>query len=65
MNDSNETIQEFLNSNKNKQFDEVEILGVMLTGQTPNFKALESEQSIRGASVGAIAQMVPFIKPEK
>lgn len=63
--DSNETIQEFLNSNKNKQFDEVEILGVMLTGQTPNFKALESEQFIRGASVGAIAQMVPYIKPEK
>lgn len=61
----NETIQEFLNLNKNKPFDEVKILGVMLTGQTKNFKALEDQDFIRGASVGATAQMVPYIKPEK
>ena len=60
-----ETIQKFLSSNKNKQFDEVKILGVMLTGQTQNFKALESQDFIRGASVGATAQIVPYIKPEK
>ncbi|MGG3805941.1 sigma factor regulator N-terminal domain-containing protein [Metabacillus fastidiosus] len=60
-----ETIQEFLNSNKNKQFDEVKILGLMLTGQTKNFKALENQDFIRGASVGATAQIVPYIKPEK
>ncbi|KOS63722.1 sigma factor regulator N-terminal domain-containing protein [Lysinibacillus agricola] len=64
-NENNETIQEFLNSNKNKQFDEVEILGVMLTGKTTNFKALENQDFIRGASVGATAQIVPYIKPEK
>ena len=64
-NGNNETIQEFLNSNKNKQFDEVKILGVMLTGQTQNFKALENQDFIRGASVGATAQIVPYIKPEK
>jgi hypothetical protein len=62
---NNETIQEFLNSNKNKQFDEVKILGVMLTGQPPHFKALENQEFIRGASVGATAQIVPYIKPEK
>ncbi|HHY73603.1 MAG TPA: hypothetical protein GX497_10350 [Bacillus bacterium] len=62
---NNETIQEFLNVNKNKQFDEVKILGVMLTGQTQNFKALENQDFIRGASVGATAQIVPYIKPEK
>ena len=62
---SNETIQEFLNANKNKQFDEVNILGIMLTGQTKNFKALESQDFIRGASVGATAQIVPYINPEK
>ncbi|PRS23487.1 hypothetical protein C6W19_26530 [Bacillus sp. RJGP41] len=61
----NETIQEFLNSNKNKKFDEVKILGIMLTGQTQNFKALENQDFIRGSSVGATAQIVPYIIPEK
>ncbi|MCU5474050.1 anti-sigma factor [Bacillus paranthracis] len=59
------TIQEFLKLNKNKQFDEVKISGVMLTGQTQNFKVLENQDFIRGASVGATAQIVPYIKPEK
>ena len=63
--ESNETIQEFLETNKDKPFDEVKILGVMLTGQTQNFKALENQDFIRGASVGATAQIVPYIKPEK
>ncbi|HDX9577179.1 TPA: sigma factor regulator N-terminal domain-containing protein [Bacillus pseudomycoides] len=62
---SDETIQKFLKSTKNKQFDEVKILGVMLTGQTKNFKALENQNFIRGASVGATAQIVPYIKPKK
>lgn len=64
-NGNDETIQKFLKLNKNKQWDEVGILGVMLTGQTQNFKALENQDFIRGASVGATAQMVPYIKPEK
>ncbi|MCI0767822.1 sigma factor regulator N-terminal domain-containing protein [Bacillus sp. TL12] len=62
---SDKTIQDFLKLNKNKQFDEVKILGVMLTGQTKNFKALENQDFIRGASVGATAPIVPYIKPEK
>jgi hypothetical protein len=64
-NESNETIQEFLETNKDKPFDEVKVLGVMLTGQTQNFKALENQDFIRGASVGATAQIVPYIEPEK
>ena len=64
-NESNETIQEFLETNKDKPFEEVKILGVMLTGQTQNFKALENQDFIRGASVGATAQIVPYINPEK
>lgn len=60
-----ETIEKFLASNKDKSFDKVKILGVMVTGQTQNFKALENRDFIRGASVGATAQMVPYIKPEK
>lgn len=65
VNGFNESIQEFLNSNKNKKFDEVKILGIMLTGQTQNFKALENQNFIRGSSVGATAQIVPYIKPKK
>ncbi|RLL40122.1 hypothetical protein D8M04_19465 [Oceanobacillus piezotolerans] len=65
VNGNNEAIQKFLDSNKNKQFDEVKILGVMLTGQTQNFRALEGQDFIRGASVGATAEIVPYIKPEK
>jgi len=60
-----ETIQKFLASNKDKSFDKVKILGMMVTGQTQNFKALENKDFIRGASAGATAQMVPYIKPEK
>lgn len=58
-------IQKFLKSNENKPFDQVKILGVMLTGKTENFKALENQNFIRGASVGVTAQIVPYIKPEK
>ncbi|MED2181705.1 sigma factor regulator N-terminal domain-containing protein [Bacillus wiedmannii] len=58
-------IQKFLKSNENKPFDQVKILGVMLTGKTENFKALENQVFIRGASVGVTAQIVPYIKPEK
>ncbi|MDX8363416.1 sigma factor regulator N-terminal domain-containing protein [Cytobacillus sp. IB215316] len=61
VNNNNDTIQEFLEFNKNKQFEEVNILGVMLTGQTQNFKALVNQDFIRGASVGATAQIVPYI----
>ena len=60
-----ETIQEFLKINKSKSFNDVEILGVMLTGKTESFKPLENEGFIRGASVGATAQIVPYIKPDK
>lgn len=62
---SNETIQKFLKLNKNKKFSEVKVLGVMLTGQTQDFNALENQDFIRGASVGATAQIVPYIKTDK
>lgn len=62
---SNETIREYLKENKSKEMTEVKILGVMLTGQTENFKALEKQEIIRGASVGTTAEIVPYIKPDK
>lgn len=33
--------------------------------KTENFKALENQEFIRGASVGVTAPIVPYIKPEK
>ncbi|RKD22952.1 hypothetical protein BEP19_12030 [Ammoniphilus oxalaticus] len=60
-----EGIQQFLEMNKDKSFDEVKVLGMMLTGQTQNFKALENQDFIRAASVGATAPIVPYIEPEK
>ena len=62
---NNEAIQKFLNENYTKPFDEVKILGVMLTGQTQSFKNLINKDFIRGASVGATAEIVPYIKPDK
>lgn len=62
---NDEAIEKFLKLNKDKQFDEVKILGVMLAGQAQNFKALENQKFVRGASVGATAQIVPYIKPGK
>ncbi|MED3728742.1 sigma factor regulator N-terminal domain-containing protein [Priestia endophytica] len=64
-NGNEETIQNFLQSNRNKPFEDVKVLGVMVTGQTKNFKSLENKSFIRGASVGATAQIVPYIKPTK
>ncbi|MGF9860079.1 sigma factor regulator N-terminal domain-containing protein [Priestia endophytica] len=64
-NGNDETIQDFLNSNKNKPFEDIKVLGIMVTGQTKNFKGLENKSFIRGASVGATAQIVPYIKPTK
>ncbi|MBG9812837.1 hypothetical protein ABD68_14930 [Bacillus endophyticus] len=64
-NGNDETIQDFLNSNKNKPFEDIKVLGIMVTGQTKNFKGLENKSFIRGVSVGATAQIVPYIKPTK
>lgn len=63
-NGTDEAIQQFLKENENKPFAEVPILGVLLTGQTQNFKDLEGQAFIRGASVGATTEMVPYIQPE-
>ncbi|MDV2686154.1 sigma factor regulator N-terminal domain-containing protein [Alkalihalophilus lindianensis] len=61
----NDAIQEFLVANEDALIEDVEVLGVMLTGQAQNLEALVGEDFIRGASVGAVAEMVPYITPEK
>ena len=64
-NNRNETIQDFLEEHANTPWEDVEILGVMVTGQTQHLEALEDQDFIRGASVGATVEMVPYITPEK
>lgn len=53
------------NKIKNKKVEKLPIWGVMLTGQTKNFKALQNEPFVRGASIGVTAPIVPYIQPEK
>ena len=59
----NEAIQSFLTLSAD--WNEAPILGVLLTGQTQNFAALKQQTFVRGASIGATAEMVPYITPEK
>ena len=64
-NNSMEAIQHYINENEHKPFNEVTVLGVMVTGQTKNFHELIGKDFIRGASVGVTAPVVPYIKPTK
>ncbi|MBD8038734.1 sigma factor regulator N-terminal domain-containing protein [Solibacillus sp. A46] len=62
---SMEEIQKYIEENENKPFNEVTILGVMLTGRTESFNELLGKDFIRGASVGVTAPIVPYIQPTK
>ena len=62
---SMEEIQKYIKENENKPFNEVTILGVMLTGRTESFNELLGKDFIRGASVGVTAPIVPYIQPTK
>ncbi|MGX6978898.1 sigma factor regulator N-terminal domain-containing protein [Vagococcus elongatus] len=55
----------FLEKNHKKTFDEVEILGVMITGQNKHLKKLEKLPFVRTSSIGVTAEMSPYIIPEK
>ena len=39
--------------------------GVMLTVHPKNYKAIQNEPFVRGASIGVTAPIVPYIQPEK
>lgn len=60
-----EEIQKYIEENENKPFNEVTVLGVMVTGRTENFNELIGKDFIRGASVGVTAPIVPYIQPTK
>ncbi|PIC78466.1 hypothetical protein CSV74_02780 [Sporosarcina sp. P19] len=62
---SMEEIKKYIEENENKPFNEVTILGVMLTGRTESFNELLGKDFIRGASVGVTAPIVPYIQPTK
>lgn len=62
---SMEVIQDYIAKNQNKPFNEVTVLGIMVTGRTENFKELLGKDFIRGASVGVTVPIVPYIQPTK
>lgn len=64
-NQSMEEIQKYIEENESKAFNEVTVLGVMLTGRTENYNELLGKEFIRGASVGVTAPIVPYIQPIK
>lgn len=62
---TNEIIQDYIKENEQKPFEEVTVLGVMLTGKTESFEALVDSEFIRGASVGVTVPTVPYIQTVK
>ena len=60
-----EEIEKYIEENENKPFNEVTVLGVMLTGRTESFNELLDKEFIRGASIGVTAPIVPYIQPTK
>lgn len=62
---SMEEIQKYIEENENKPFNEVTVLGVMVTGRTESFNELLGKDFIRGASIGVTAPIVPYIQPTK
>ncbi|MEG0731291.1 MAG: anti sigma factor C-terminal domain-containing protein [Vagococcus sp.] len=55
----------FIKSNGNKKLKEVEILGMMVTGENKDLKKLEKLPYLRASSVGVSAPITPYIKVEK
>ncbi|MGM0214552.1 anti sigma factor C-terminal domain-containing protein [Enterococcus sp. AZ109] len=61
----NQKAAKFIRENKDKDVDELPVLGVMVTGQTQNFAELEDQAFVRGSSVGVTVPVVPYIEPER
>ncbi|MFS1030052.1 anti sigma factor C-terminal domain-containing protein [Enterococcus casseliflavus] len=61
----NKEMTSFLQENENKQVDDIEVLGVMLTGQAKNLAELKDKSFVRGSSIGITVPIVPYITPEK
>ena len=58
-------MNDYIADNKDKPFNEVKVLGVLLTGRTENFAPLLGHEAVRGASVGVTVPIVPYIIPSK
>ncbi|MGX7036725.1 anti sigma factor C-terminal domain-containing protein [Enterococcus hirae] len=62
---NNKAMVNFLRENENKKVDDLEVLGVMITGQAKNLAELKDKPFVRGSSVGVTVPIVPYIVPEK
>lgn len=61
----NKEMAAFIQDNQNKKVDDLEVLGVMVTGQVKNLTALKDKPFVRGSSIGVTVPMVSYITPEK
>ncbi|MBC1308281.1 anti sigma factor C-terminal domain-containing protein [Listeria booriae] len=46
-------------------WNEVQVKGIIVTGQEKNFKTIANHKIIRASEIGATADIVPYIKPYK
>lgn len=61
----NKEMADFIQNNENKKVDDIEILGVMITGKVKNLTDLKGKSFVRGSSIGVTVPIVPYITPEK
>ncbi|WP_430611641.1 anti sigma factor C-terminal domain-containing protein [Enterococcus sp. DIV0876] len=62
---SNQEMADFIQDNQNKNVDDIEVLGAMVTGQVKNLVELKDKSFVRGSSIGVTVPRVPYIVPEK
>lgn len=60
-----EVVRTYVKRVNDQPIDDVEVLGVTVSGQGPAFQALLDEPLIRAASVGVTVEHVPYIEPKK
>lgn len=62
---NNKEMATFIQENQNKKVDDIEVLGIMVTGQAKNLASLKDKSFVRGSSIGVTVPIVPYIAPEK
>lgn len=62
---NNKEMATFIQENQNKKVDDIEVLGIMVTGQAKNLASLKDKSFVRGSSIGVTVPIVPYITPEK
>lgn len=62
---SNHEITTFIHDNQEKNMADIEVLGVMVTGEVKHLAGLKDRSFVRGSSMGVTVPIVSYITPEK